>query len=720
MKAHTIIRLLVPLAAGAAAIAGAGCASGFLDSAPTNVTGESATLVGKVGSNLDADGSYWFEYGETKDYGQSTPHRSVTFKKNVKQAVSETVTGLTGWTDFHYRLCANDNDPQAPGPHCSGDQKFTTGTPQITLGPDRPRYTLHIAAADGNSSAPQSGVDSVTVFVDGRQVEQSTPGCSTQNCTLDHDWTFDASKYSAGNHVVTVKATDAVGRSTTKQLNVDVEPDTNKPAVKASGPLKDAPKGWVDQKNYTVTGDTSDSGYGVTSLKLVIDGETVGQAATQMCPDGGCTLSHTFTVNTANYDGGAHAVQLMATDGAGNSKEVTWAINVNPNGWIPATEAANTIAAASDQAVAPHSPDITPDDLADGSNPGLTASGDQLQSVHAPTRSTMTTDPADGFVIHGLDDSIQVHPTQTSDSATDASVVGGVAAVAGDAMGNVDTVVRPAFNGVFTFEQIRGPDAPETYSWRVTLDSGQTLVSIDDQTAAVQYDDGTTAMVISSDTTGQAHDATGAKVPTSLTVSGDTVTLHVSHRSGSFVYPIVAGHGWEAAYVEEDSGADAGSDLGWSSDDALLRDSFASRSQTECAWDNSVTYRVCITQNYSPGTDDGGRYTVAVKNYRVRFTGGANGVSIFHTTVVAGVQGVSSATHHIYASTTKTWHLGVPRIKHTYNLVPPWHDVPVGIINGSGTYQCAHTFSTIKHGKSTWKLISPQNCQGQLGLPGFG
>ena len=181
MKAHTIIRLLVPLAAGAAAIAGTGCASGFLDSAPTNVTGQSATLVGKVGSNLDADGSYWFEYGETKDYGQSTPHRSVTFKKNVKQAVSETVTGLTGWTDIHYRLCADDNDPQAPGPHCSGDQRFTTGAPQITLGPDRPRYTLHIAAADGSSSAPQSGVDSVTVSVDGRQVDQSTPGCSTQN-----------------------------------------------------------------------------------------------------------------------------------------------------------------------------------------------------------------------------------------------------------------------------------------------------------------------------------------------------------------------------------------------------------------------------------------------------------------------------------------------------------------------------------------------------------
>jgi hypothetical protein len=708
MKTRTIIRPLVPLVCAAAAVVGSGCATGFIESAPTGVSGESATLVGKVGSNLSKGGSYWFEYGDTKDYGQSTPHRSVTFKSNVKQPVMETVTGLTGWHDYHYRLCADDSDPSAPGPHCSGDQTFTTGSPQITLGPDRPRYTLHIAAADGTASAPQSGVDSVSVSVDGRQVEQSTPGCQTQSCGLDHDWTLDATRYAPGGHTVAVTATDAAGRSTTKQLNVDIEPDRTKPAVRASGPLKDAPKGWVDQKTYTVTGDSSDSGYGVTSLKLVIDGQTVGQPVTQQCPDGGCTLSHTFSVNTASYDGGAHAVQLIATDGAGNTNDATWAINVNPSGWIPAAEAADTIAVASDQAVAPNAPTITPDELADGHNPGLERSGDQLQSVRAPTQSTMTTNSADGFVIHGRDDSIQVQPTQTSDSATDASVVGGVAAVAGDAMGNLDTVVRPAFNGVFTFEQIRGPDAPETYSWRVTLDSGQTLVSIDDQTAAVQYADGTPAMVISADVTGQAHDATGAKVPTSLTVSGDTVTLHVSHRNASFAYPIVAGHGWEAAYVEDDTG----SDLGWSSDDALLRDPFAGSSQRECAWDSSVTYRVCITQNYNDGTNNGQR-TVAVTNYRVRFTGGANGVSIFHTTVVAGEFGPSS-----FGPATKTWHLGVPRINHTYNLVPPWHGVPVTVSNVPGLFQCAHTSSTLKHGKSTWKLDSPQNCQGKLEAPG--
>src|SRR5690349_16865656 len=217
------MRLLVGAAAAAATIAGSGCADGFIESPPTDVTGDGATLVGKVASNLNADGTYWFEYGETTDYGRSTPHRAVTFQSNAKQPVSEAITGLTGWDDYHYRLCANDNDPQAPGPHCSGDATFTAGDPQITLGSDRPRYSLHIAATDGSSSDPQSGVDSVAVQVDGQQAYQSKPGCASQSCSLDDDWTFDATKYGPGRHTVMVTATDAVGRTTTKQHDIDVE-----------------------------------------------------------------------------------------------------------------------------------------------------------------------------------------------------------------------------------------------------------------------------------------------------------------------------------------------------------------------------------------------------------------------------------------------------------------------------------------------------------------
>lgn len=46
----------------------------------------------------------------------------------------------------------------------------------------------------------------------------------------------------------------------------------------------------------------------------------------------------------------------------------------------------------------------------------------------------------------------------------------------------------------------------------------------------------------------QAHDATGKEVPTSLEVSGSVLTLKVEFHQGHFVYPILAGAGWETSY----------------------------------------------------------------------------------------------------------------------------------------------------------------------------
>jgi hypothetical protein len=382
-------------------------------------------------------------------------------------------------------------------------------------------------------------VDSVTIDVDGQQVDQSKPGCSTQNCPLSRDWTFDATKYDPGHHTVTVTATDAVGRTTTKQLGVDIARDTAKPALKVSGPLKDAPEGWVDQRSYAVSADSSDSGSGVTSLKLVIDGQTVGHPVTQACPDGGCTLSHTFTVNTANYDGGAHDVKLVGTDGAGNDNAKSWTMNVNPDGNVSSGEAAATQAAADDTAdsntVAPTSDSIDPTEIADGNNPGLDSNGATLESTGTPATSTMTQDPGDGFTINAPDGAIHVTPTGVAGDAEGAAVTNDVAAVSADTSNEVDTVVRPIFDGVMTFESIRDATAPQTFSWQVTLDSDQTLESVDDQTAEVYFTDGTPAMMIRAE---PAHDATGAKVPSTLSVRApNVITLTVSHAGGNFVYP---------------------------------------------------------------------------------------------------------------------------------------------------------------------------------------
>lgn len=103
----------------------------------------------------------------------------------------------------------------------------------------------------------------------------------------------------------------------------------------------------------------------------------------------------------------------------------------------------------------------------------------------------------------------------------------------------------PPYEGM-DFPAIHGPSDPEEYSWAVTLGPGQQLESIDEQHAEVYYEDGTVSFLITAE---PAHDATGAAVPTSLSVSaGNVVTLTVHHRAGNpaaaglpFVYPVSSG-----------------------------------------------------------------------------------------------------------------------------------------------------------------------------------
>lgn len=538
------IKPVVALLSGLVAVAATGCSTGFIESPPTNVTPTGATLIGKVGSDRSESGIWWYEYGTSTAYGKATPQRTITFSKNVKLPVSETVSGLTAATEYHYRLCAKDQDPNT-GAHCSGDAKFTTA------GTDRPRYQLHIDSADGSSSYPQSGVAELTIDVDGDVVDHTKPGCASQNCTLSRDWTLNTTNYAPGPHTITVASTDEVGRTTSRKLNIEIQRDTTDPALTVSGPLKTAPEGWVDQHDYTVTGKATDSGYGATSLKLLVDDNQVGQAATQPCPDGGCSLDHTFTVNTANYSGGAHDVKLVATDGAGNDTTSSWTVNVNPDGQIPASEAAATVRAADSTAdttvVAPTSEAISPEEISAGNNPALQQTGITLQSTGTPVTSTMTTNPGDGFTLSSPKDSIKITPIGTSGAATSSAVTSGAAAVSGDTASQVDTVVRPVYNGAMTFESIRDATAPEAFSWRVELDADQHLTQVDDQTAEVYWSDDTPAMMISAQ---PAHDATGATVPTKLATSGtNVITLTVSHRGASFVYPVLAGPGWQAAYI---------------------------------------------------------------------------------------------------------------------------------------------------------------------------
>jgi hypothetical protein len=121
-----------------------------------------------------------------------------------------------------------------------------------------------------------------------------------------------------------------------------------------------------------------------------------------------------------------------------------------------------------------------------------------------------------------------------------------VAGVAANVADEVDSVIRPEYNGVQIAQAIRSEESPETFTWLVHLGARQELIQVNPSQAEVVYTDGTEAFLITAE---PAHDATGKPVPTSLAVSGDELTVEVEFHGGGFIFPVVAGEGWETSYT---------------------------------------------------------------------------------------------------------------------------------------------------------------------------
>ncbi|HEX5928379.1 MAG TPA: NHL repeat-containing protein [Solirubrobacterales bacterium] len=466
-------------------------------------------------------------------------------------------------------------------------------TEQATQGTTRPAYTLKVTATDpGGADERKSGVASTTVKVDGATVDSSSPGCLAGGCSITREWTLNSNSYSVGEHNVQVTATDAAGRVTTKSLMITINRDTAAPEINttnAFNTLFNRPEGWVEQKSYSYWPFATDAnGYGVTSLVVKFDGATVA-TKTQTCPKGSCETSTFGSLNMVNYDGGAHTAEVLATDGAGNMRKRSWTINIDPVGQITAGEAEDTLEAldvtSAVNTIGPSQEEPSLEGTASGLALENAAGQIQATGSHVPT----TIDPSPGGVVtmqvvdpehlglceiqeegsepscietpaSGNDedgypglDPVVISPVSTATNATANKVAQGVAAVAANTTGNVDTITRPLYNGAMIFQAIRDATAPETFSWEVQLAPDQELVPINDQYAVVRYADG--IHIAYGIDARPAHDAIGTTVPTKLSVSeGNIITLTVQHRAssptgGSFVYPVVGGTGWQGGFA---------------------------------------------------------------------------------------------------------------------------------------------------------------------------
>lgn len=89
---------------------------------------------------------------------------------------------------------------------------------------------------DQGWNAPEgtrSGVRSVLVKIDGKEVENRKVTCPQGGCPLSGEWMLHSGEYAAGAHTVEVTATDGVGLSKTENLNVTLNPPN--PTLAVSG-----------------------------------------------------------------------------------------------------------------------------------------------------------------------------------------------------------------------------------------------------------------------------------------------------------------------------------------------------------------------------------------------------------------------------------------------------------------------------------------------------
>jgi hypothetical protein len=123
-------------------------------SAPTGVTGTSATLTGTVDPNGHAT-SWHFDYGLTTGYGGKTASQNAGSSHGARTA-SAPIGGLTPGTTYHVRLVATSSAGTAYG----ADTTFTTVGPAVTIAASAGtviyanRVTLHgtVSSKQANAS----------------------------------------------------------------------------------------------------------------------------------------------------------------------------------------------------------------------------------------------------------------------------------------------------------------------------------------------------------------------------------------------------------------------------------------------------------------------------------------------------------------------------------------------------------------------------------------
>ncbi len=87
---------------------------------------------------------------------------------------------------------------------------------------DGQHYLLKASATDGVEGTPSSGIASIMLEVDGEAVSGPQGSCTLGPCTGNAEWTLSGENYAAGEHTLTVVATDNAGNVAFEEYHVKI------------------------------------------------------------------------------------------------------------------------------------------------------------------------------------------------------------------------------------------------------------------------------------------------------------------------------------------------------------------------------------------------------------------------------------------------------------------------------------------------------------------
>jgi RHS repeat-associated protein len=87
---------------------------------------------------------------------------------------------------------------------------------------DGQHISLKASATDGTKPTPSSGIASILLEVDGQAISGPQGACSPGECTGTAEWTVSGENYAAGEHTLTVVATDNAGNVASEEYHVKI------------------------------------------------------------------------------------------------------------------------------------------------------------------------------------------------------------------------------------------------------------------------------------------------------------------------------------------------------------------------------------------------------------------------------------------------------------------------------------------------------------------